>query len=69
MTFGLKKNIILHSIQGVLGAQPSQAQPSGIEVLAKTVNSVRPTAVFAEIFVFDVWLGSQCASGICKVAP
>ena len=26
-------------------------------------------AVFAEIFLFDVWLGSECASGICEVAP
>ena len=32
-----------------------------MELLAKTVYGLRPMAVFAEVFVFDAWLGSECA--------
>ena len=43
---------------GVSRAQPNRTQPSGMELLAKTVNSLRPMTAFTETFFFDVWLGS-----------
>ena len=64
-----QKVLYLITSWGVSRTQPSRTQPSGMELLAKTVNSLRPMAVFIEIFFFDVWLGSEWASAICKGAP
>ena len=54
---------------GVSRAQPSRTQPSGMELLAKIVNSLRRIAVFTETFFFDVWLDSDWASSISRGAP
>ena len=45
--------------EGVFRAQLSQTQPSGMELLAKTVNSLKPMVVFTETFFFHIWLGYE----------
>ena len=55
--------------EGVFRAQLSQTQPSGMELLAKTVNSLKPMVVFTETFFFHIWLGYEWAPALSKGAP
>ena len=64
-----QKVLYLKTYGGVSRAQFILTQPSEMELLAKTVNSLSLMAVFTETFFFDVWLGSDGASAISKGAP
>ena len=57
MIFGLTKNSYSMGSGGVFRAQPSQTQPFRMELLAETVDGLRPMAVFIEIFCFQCLVG------------
>ena len=52
-----QKNSYSMGSGGVFRAQPSQTQPFRMELLAETVNGLRPMAVFIETFCFQCLVG------------
>ena len=41
-------------------------QTSKMYLMAKTFNGFLPLTIFAKSSILDVWLGSECASGVTK---